>query len=111
MTYRNLVAVQFKPAGKLYHFTIKEKMTVTIGDKVVVETDRGPSLAEVVQLAYDLPTKKKIRQVIRKASPSDLKEGRVKSVDAERFVREKISQLQLSMKVLKVEVQFSGNKI
>lgn len=111
MPYRNLVAVQFKPAGKLYHFTIKEQMTVTIGDKVVVETDRGPSLAEVVQLDYDRSAKKNVRQIIRKASPADLKEGRLKSIDAEQFVQKKISQLQLNMRVLKVEVQFSGNKV
>lgn len=111
MAYRNLVAVQFKPAGKLYHFAVKEKMTVTVGDKVIVETERGPSIAEVVRLDYDRSGKKNIRQTVRKASPSDLKEGRVKSADAERFVRKKISRLRLNMKLLKVEVQFSGNKM
>lgn len=111
MSYRNLIAVQFKPAGKLYHFTIREQMTVTVGDKVVVETDRGPSLAEVVRLDYDRSDKKKFRQIVRKASPADLKEGRIKVADAEQFVRKKISRLQLQMKVLKVEVQFSGKKV
>ena len=111
MAYRNLIAVQFKPAGKIYHFTIKEKMTVTVGDKVVVETERGPSLAEVVRLDYDRSGKKNVRCAVRKASPADLKEGRVKSADAERFVRKKIGRLRLNMKLLKVEVQFSGNKM
>lgn len=111
MSYRNLIAVQFKPAGRIYHFTIKEQMSVTVGDKVVVETDRGPSLAEVVKLDYDRSGKRKFRQVVRKASPADLKEGRIKAVDAEQFVRKKISRLQLKMKVLKVEVQFSGKKV
>lgn len=111
MEYRNLVAVQFKPAGKIYRFAIKEKMTVTVGDKVVVESERGPSVAEVVRLEYNRSGKKNLRQIVRKASHSDLKEGRVKSADAERFVRKKISRLRLNMKLLKVEVQFSGNKM
>ena len=111
MTYINLAAVQFKRAGKLYHFGVREHMTVLVGDMVVVDTDRGLSLAKVVRLAYEKENDKKVKPIVRKATAGDLKEGRISVAEAHAFVQKKITQLELNMKVLKVEVQFSGNKI
>jgi len=111
MTYTNLAAVQFKRAGKIYYFTLREHMLLLVGDMVVVDTDRGLSLAKVVHLIYEKDCDKKIRPIIRKATPGDLKEGRISADKAQAFVQKKIIQLALNMKVLKVEVQFSGNKI
>ena len=111
MTYNNLAAVQFKRAGKIYHFAVREHMTVLIGDMVVVDTDRGLSLATVVRLIYEKDREKKIKPIVRKATAGDLKEGRISAEAAQAFVQKKITQLELNMKVLKIEVQFSGNKI
>ncbi len=111
MSYVNLAAVQFKRAGKIYHFAVREHMALLVGDTVVVDTDRGLSLAEVVQLVYEKGNEKKIKPVVRKATASDLQEGRTAADEARAFVQKKITQLELNMRVLKVEVQFSGNKI
>ena len=111
MTYSNLAAVQFKRAGKIYHFALREHMLLLVGDMVVVDTDRGLSLAKVVSLIYEQECDKKIKPIVRKATASDLKEGRISADKAQAFVQKKIIQLALNMKVLKVEVQFSGNKI
>lgn len=111
MSYVNIAAVQFKRAGKVYHFTIREHMTVLVGDMVVVDTDRGLSLAKVVQLFSEPLGEKKTKPVVRKATAGDLKEGRISVAEAHDFVQKKITQLVLEMKVLKVEVQFSGNKV
>ena len=111
MTYNNLAAVQFKRAGKIYNFAVREHMTVLVGDRVVVDTDRGLSLAKVVRLIYAKDSEKKIKPIVRKATAGDLKEGRISAEAAQAFVQKKITQIELNMKVLKVEVQFSGNKI
>lgn len=111
MTYSNLAAVQFKRAGKIYHFAVREHMALLVGDMVVVDTDRGLSLAKVVRLVYAKDSEKKAKPIVRKATEGDLKEGRISASEAQAFVQKKITQLKLSMKVLKVEVQFSGNKI
>ena len=111
MPYTNLAKVQFKRAGKLYHFVIREHMHLLVGDMVVVDTDRGLSLAQVVQLSYAPGSDKKIKPIIRKATAGDLKEGRISVAEVHSFVQGKITEIGLNMKVLKVEVQFSGNKI
>ncbi len=111
MTYNNLAAVQFKRAGKIYNFAVREHMTVLVGDRVVVDTDRGLSLAKVVRLIYAKDSEKKVKPIVRKATEGDLKEGRISAEAAQAFVQKKITQIELNMKVLKVEVQFSGNKI
>ncbi len=111
MTYNNLAVVQFKRAGKIYHFAVQERMLLLVGDMVVVDTDRGLSLAKVVRLIYKKDRERKIKPVIRKATAGDLKEGRISADEAQAFVQKKITQLELNMKVLQVEVQFSGNKI
>lgn len=109
MPYSNLAGVQFKRAEKIYHFTVKDHMSVLIGDMVVVDTDRGLSLAQVVKLTWTEGDDKK-KPVVRKATAGDLREGRIAPVEAGDFVRKKIKELELNMRVLKVEVQFSGNK-
>ena len=111
MSYNNLAAVQFKRAGEIYHFAVREHMTLLVGDTVVVDTDRGLSLAEVVQLVYARDREKKVKPIVRKATTSDLQEGRISADEAQAFVQKKITQIELNMKVLKVEVQFSGNKV
>ena len=111
MSYNNLAAVQFKRAGRIYHFAVREHMTLLVGDTVVVDTDRGLSLAKVVQLVYARDREKKVKPIVRKATTSDLQEGRISADEAQAFVQKKITQLELNMKVLKVEVQFSGNKV
>ena len=42
----NIVGVQFRRAGKIYDFDGKD-FILKVGDSVVVDTERGPSLAEV----------------------------------------------------------------
>ena len=114
MSYANLVGVQFKRAGRVYHFALREQMSVLVGDMVVVDTDRGLSLAKVVKLVYhDNVEEKKgaAKKVIRKATPNDLKEGRIKADEMQGYVQEKIKKLSLNMQILKVEVHFSGNKV
>ena len=110
----NIVGVQFRRAGKIYDFHGKDFL-VKLGDKVVVETERGPSLAEVKRLDYALEGDQdfsKLKPILRIANRKDLdSSGRLSADDATKFAKEKIKALNLDMRVINVEIQFGGNKI
>ncbi len=110
----NIASVQFSRAGKIFDFSYNE-IALSIGDPVVVETERGLSLATVVKLdfAFDFKNSdRKLKSILRKASPkettpplSPLPEDVVK------FTEDKVTKFKLKMRVLKSEVQFGGNKV
>ncbi len=110
----NIVGVQFRRAGKIYDFDGKE-LLLKLGDRVVVETERGLSLAEVKRVAFAYPDERDIsllKPVIRLASRKDLEsEGRLTPEYAKDFAKGKIVELKLEMHVINVEVQFGGNKV
>lgn len=121
MSGTNIVGVQFRQAGKIYDFQ-SNGLLLQIGDYVVVETDRGPSLAEVKKIDF-LPAagegaggkKRKdgaLKPVVRVASEKDLNgSGRLTPEHSEDFAKERIKKLKLDMRVINVEVQFGGNKV
>ena len=109
----NIVGVQFRRAGKIYHFTAGD-YDVRIGDPVVVDTDRGPSLAEVTVLKLlDLSElgDQELKPIIRKADPKDLEAGKQTPEYVEEFSREALKRHGLNIRILKAEIQLGGNKI
>ena len=110
----NIVGVQFRRAGKIYDFDGKD-FILKVGDSVVVDTERGPSLAEVKKLGFADETTRDLsvlKPVLRTASKKDIDDsGRLSSQEAESFTREKIDELSLDMRIINVEVQFGGNKV
>jgi len=110
----NIVGVQFRRAGKIYDFCA-QSVELRVGDQVVVDTERGSALAEVVKVKFALPDelkKDEIKPILRKASEADLKESaKLNSKQAEEFTRSKVKELKLDMRILKAEVQFGGSKV
>ncbi|MCX6129106.1 MAG: regulatory iron-sulfur-containing complex subunit RicT [Proteobacteria bacterium] len=111
----NVVGVQFRRAGKIYDFDAKD-FRLSIGDRVVVETERGPSLAEVKRVAYiseQAETDEAVlKPIVRIASKKDRdSSGRLTPEFAESFTKQKIKDLDLEMRVINVEIQFGGNKV
>lgn len=110
----NIVGVQFRRAGKIYDFDAKE-FPLAIGDKVVVETERGPSLAEVKRIQFveeALVNIEALKPITRLASGKDQDNaGRLTSENSEVFTKQKIKELNLDMRVINVEIQFGGNKV
>lgn len=110
----NIVGVQFRRAGKIYDFDAKDFL-LSIGDKVVVETERGPSLAEVMRVNFFTVSERKaetLKPIVRLASRKDLDtSGRLTSDQAMTFAKERIKKLELDMHVINVEIQFGGNKV
>ena len=111
----NIAGVQFRRAGRIYDFAMGD-IDLRVGDDVVVETDRGPSLGKVATVRYltpDQPTPAKdLKIVLRLASRKDLEEARKLTPEfATQFSREKVEKLGLRMTILQSEVQFGGNKV
>ncbi len=109
-----IVGVQFRRAGKIYDFLAGEH-GVRIGQSVVVDTDRGTSLAEVVRLKYASPQKmdpKGLKPILRVATDKDLDStGPHSEKEMESLCNNKIRELKLDMRILKAESQFGGSKI
>lgn len=106
----NIVGVQFRRAGKIYDFDAGD-FRLSIGDRVVVETERGPSLAEVKRVSYSDEEEHALKPIVRLASRKDQEiSGRLSPDHAERFTKDKIKSLDLDMRVINVEIQFGGNK-
>jgi len=110
----NIVGVQFRRAGKIYDFDARE-FPLAVGDKVVVETERGPSLAEVkrIQFVDDVEVNlEALKPIVRLASVKDQESaGRLTGEHSETFTKQKIKDLNLDMRVINVEIQFGGNKV
>lgn len=110
----NIVGVQFRRAGKIYDFDAKEFL-LAVGDKVVVETERGPSLAEVkrIQFVDEVEVNPEaLKPIVRLASVKDQESaGRLTEEHSESFTKQKIKDLNLDMRVINVEIQFGGNKV
>jgi cell fate regulator YaaT (PSP1 superfamily) len=113
MEFRNVVGVQFRRAGKVYDFDGGE-FNLKVGDSVVVDTERGPSLAQVARLRYigseDLHDGG-LKKIVRPASDKDIhNRSKMTEEEALHLTRDKVKMLQLDMHALKAEIQFSGNK-
>ena len=109
----NVVGVQFRRAGRIYDFATGER-TLRVGDDVVVETDRGPSLAKVAHVVFTPTNRYKenaLKTVLRVATERDMDEARRLTPErAVEFARERVDNLKLKMTMLQAEIQFGGKK-
>lgn len=110
-----VVKVQFHTAGKLYDFNAGN-LDLHPGDKVIVETERGRSIATVVigpldYSAVDVP--ELLKTVLKKAIPEDL-EAALRNASREKeafdFCLAKIKERGMEMKLVRVEYLFDGSK-
>jgi len=111
----NVVKLQFHTAGKLYDFNA-DNLELSPGDRVIVETERGKSVATVVvgpqeYSVADLP--EGLKTVVKKALPEDIEAGNrnaAKEKEAFDFCLSKIKERSMEMKLIRVEYLFDGSK-
>lgn len=111
----NIAGVQFHRAGKIYDFRY-DQLELRVGDHVMVEGERGPSLAQVARIEFQalpLPSSHRpFKSILRKIPTKDVfRDGRVSTAEIEAFTNRHIRRLGLKMKLLKTEIQFGGTKI
>jgi cell fate regulator YaaT (PSP1 superfamily) len=109
-----IISVQFSTASKLYDFNAAE-MDITVGDRVVVETERGLSIAQVMRgpVEKEAGTAEKLVTIKRKATFDDLatlERNRQKEHEAFDFCLRRIVERSMQMKLVRVEYQFDGSK-
>lgn len=71
-----ILGIKFREYGQIYYF-LSGGQPVAVGDRVIVETDQGQGIGEVVALRDDLPedageTEADLRPILRVASGEDL---------------------------------------
>jgi cell fate regulator YaaT (PSP1 superfamily) len=110
-----IVKVQFNIAGKLYDFNTAG-LDVKQGDKVIVETERGKSIASVVVGPLEFPKERiheGLKSILRKALPEDLEaaaRNAAKEKEAHVFCLARIKERGMTMKLVRVEYLFDGSK-
>jgi cell fate regulator YaaT (PSP1 superfamily) len=109
-----IISVQFSTASKLYDFNSAE-MDIAVGDRVVVETERGLSIAQVMRgpVEKEAGAAEKLVTIKRKATFDDLatlERNRQKEHEAFDFCLRRIVERNMQMKLVRVEYQFDGSK-
>jgi cell fate regulator YaaT (PSP1 superfamily) len=114
MSFVNVVGVQFRRAGKIYDFA-PGALTLRVGDQVVVDTERGATLAKVVRVTTQTTQTSDpaaVKPVLRVANERDLDErGPFTEEQVMNIARSRVEAAKLDMRIMKAELQMSGNKV
>jgi cell fate regulator YaaT (PSP1 superfamily) len=112
----DVVGVRFKRAGRVYYFDPAD-IGLNLGDRVVVETSRGPELGQVVIAPTQVvanEVNKPLKPVVRKATDEDLEGAeklREKEEEALAECDSLVNKLGLPMKLLSAEYNLDGNHL
>ncbi len=110
-----ITKIQFSTAGKLYDFSAGT-LELKHGDRVLVETDRGKSIAIVVIPPVEMPddtVADGIKPILRLANQDEITAANrfaEKEREAHRFCMNKIRERNLDMKLVRVEYLYDGSK-
>jgi cell fate regulator YaaT (PSP1 superfamily) len=110
-----IVGVRFRDGGKIYNFD-SGHLLIQTGDHVVVKTEQGLGLGEIVAPPRFLPPEKSqsLKKILRLANEDDLWQHE-KNVAREKFAfdfcLERIKTRQMEMKLVSTEALFDGTKI
>ena len=114
--YAVVVDVQFRPGQKVYFFDPRGK-NYEIGDRVIIDTARGPEYGICTAGNHTVPQNKVVaplRPVLRKANAHDeraMEENRKVETDAMQFCQDQIVAQKLDMQLVSVECSFDGSKL
>lgn len=111
-----VVGVKVRPSGRILSFDAAGTEPVP-GDLVVVSTERGEELGEVVsegEERTEAELERKLKPILRLANEKDLERAedfRDKEAKAMRRFRELVGESGLDMKPVDVEYMFDGGKV
>jgi cell fate regulator YaaT (PSP1 superfamily) len=109
-----IVGVRFYKVGKLYHFDASAFPEVRKGDRVIVETQRGSQMGEVVKFVEGALPESGYKPIERIASPRDLllqQQWQAGETGAMINCRERAQQLALAVKIVKAEYNYDGSRL
>jgi cell fate regulator YaaT (PSP1 superfamily) len=109
--------VQFKPVTKVYHFDPNGFLDLGHRDFVVVDTTRGPEVAQVVEAPHiigDGDVVGEMKPVLRRASAWDMVQRDLwqhKEQEALAVCRAKAREYNLNIKMVRCEYSFDGGRL
>lgn len=111
----NAIGVAFKPAGKIYDF-LSCGVEAKYGDKVIVETEKGEDMANVIHGPRDIMVddRAEMKNVIRRATDEDfLRKSQNSEEEPAAFkeCRKYVEQHNLDMKLLRAEYTLDRSKL
>lgn len=108
----NVVGIRIKPAGRVYDLD-PNALELKAGDLVVIDSEKGLCIGEVVRESYESDAEQPVRKVIRKVTDDDLKkveENIEIKKEAFHYCLDKIKEMGLPMKLVETELSFDGSK-
>ena len=112
-TLANVAGVKFRDAGTIYEYDAGDVGYVR-GDRVVVESDRGPLVGTIAVSARRLPVLDPLRRIMRAAVDAD-ERAKDKNAAREReaylYCKQRIRDHRLGMKLVRVEYPLSAGKV
>lgn len=112
-----VVGVQFKPITKVYHFDPAGLIDLGAQEYVVVDTARGPEVAQVVQPPHQIHDDQvvgEMKRVVRRASAWDLVQRDQwlhKEQEALAICKHKAREHKLTIKLVRCEYSFDGGRL
>jgi cell fate regulator YaaT (PSP1 superfamily) len=112
----HIVPVKFHRAGRQYDFNAQD-LKLETGSRVVVETDRGRTLATVAASPRELPEEQApdgLKSVLRIATDEDIAQAAnnaAREQEAATYCQQRIQSRQMEMKLVRAEYAFDGSKI
>ncbi|MGD9808052.1 MAG: stage 0 sporulation family protein [Deferribacterales bacterium] len=111
----NATGVAFKPAGKIYDF-LSCGVESKFGDKVIVETEKGEDMANVIysDREIEVDPKAEMKKLVRLATEEDItnkKKNMEEEPEAFTKCKEFVLEHKLDMKLLKAEYTLDRSKL
>src|SRR5581483_12025267 len=112
-TLTNVAGIKFRDAGTIHEYDAGDA-SYARGDRVMVETDRGPLPATVAIASRRMPSLDPLRRILRPATDADAR-AQEKNAGREReayvFCRQRIRERGLPMKMVRVEYPLQSGKV
>ncbi len=111
-----IVGIRFSPSGKIYYFS-PNSLSLSLGDKVVVETAKGLEVGTVALANKELPDEKisaPLKSILRRVTNADkliLQQNQRKEERAFAVFEQKIVEHHLKMKLVDVSCTFDNTKL
>lgn len=111
-----VIGVSFYNANRVYYFA-PGNLDIKLGDKVIVETERGIQYGQAVTEVLDMPKEKvflPLKDVIRIANDKDEKINEKNTRDADKalkYAKELVEQEDLEMKLFEASYTFDRKKL
>ena len=116
-TVQQVVGVRFQHLGKLYHYKVPHEEDIKTGDYVIVNTNRGKEMGQVINFSKkNGSSKRKLKTVEHRATPKDLVMSRMwqnREIEAMINCRAKAAELGLQgmIKIAKAEFSYDGTRL